>query len=128
MLYQAIDAFRQAKKLERSLSDSEDAVNSQTAELRRDLQQARVSAGTNPSDLFTREQRLDEQLLRQAQQETRRDAELVFLLLAFSLDLLSRYLTICTWNVSTPPLNRARESETKRVTTPPLHGGGREPC
>jgi hypothetical protein len=77
VLFQAIDAFRQAKRLERDLALSESSVSDQTKELTRELHEAQSEAGKNPSSFFTREQKLDEQLLRQAQQETQRDARLV---------------------------------------------------
>ena len=76
-LFQAVDAYRQAKRLERDLSLSESAVSDQTKELTRELHEAQTEAGKNPSGFFTREQHMDEDLLRQAQRETRRDARLV---------------------------------------------------
>jgi hypothetical protein len=77
VLFQAIDAYRQAKKLEQQLSASESAVSGQTQELTRELNDAKVAAGKFPSEYFEREQNLDQQLLSQAEDETQRDARLV---------------------------------------------------
>ncbi|KAJ1490175.1 hypothetical protein T484DRAFT_1884474, partial [Baffinella frigidus] len=78
LLNQAVDAFRQASHLEKALKRSETAVAAQTKELRTELQKAKATAATTgQSDYFKREERLDEQLMRQADRETKRDKRLV---------------------------------------------------
>ena len=54
------------------------AVGAQTKELRTELQKAKATAATTgQSTYFKKEERLDEQLMRQADRETRRDKRLV---------------------------------------------------
>ncbi|EKX55092.1 hypothetical protein GUITHDRAFT_160608 [Guillardia theta CCMP2712] len=78
LLNQAVDAFHQAQHLESELKKSERAVSQQTHELKKELAAAKATAATTgQSKYFRREERLDEDLMRQANRETRRDKRLV---------------------------------------------------
>ena len=78
LLGQAMDAFKQASELETELKKSEEAVSAQTQELRKELAKAKATARTNgQSAYFKKEEKLDEQLMQQAEKETRRDRKLV---------------------------------------------------
>ena len=78
LLDQALDAFQQASHLEKELKKSERAVSDQTKELKTELAKAKATAAsTGQTRYFRREERLDEELMRQAESETRRDKRLV---------------------------------------------------
>jgi len=78
LLNQALDAFQQASHLEKELKKSERAVSAQTKELRTELAKAKATAAsTGQTKYFRREERLDEELMKQAESETRRDKRLV---------------------------------------------------
>jgi hypothetical protein len=73
-----MDAFKQASALEKELKQSEKAVSLQTQELRKELAKAKATAQTTgQSSYFRKEEKLDEDLMRQAEKETRRDRKLV---------------------------------------------------
>ena len=78
LLDQALDAFQQASSLETELKKSERAVSAQTKELKTELAKAKATArSTGQTAYFKREERLDKELMRQAEDETRRDKRLV---------------------------------------------------
>jgi hypothetical protein len=78
LLDQALDAFQQASSLEKELQKSEGAVSAQTKELKSELAKAKATAkSTGQTKYFRREERLDKELMRQAESETRRDKRLV---------------------------------------------------
>jgi len=78
LLDQALDAFQQASHLEKELKKSERAVSAQTKELKTELSKAKATAAsTGQTKYFRREERLDEELMTQAESETRRDKRLV---------------------------------------------------
>jgi hypothetical protein len=78
LLDQAMDAFKQASELEKELKRSEESVSAQTQELRKELAKAKATARTTgQSSYFRREEKLDEDLMRQAEKETARDRKLV---------------------------------------------------
>jgi hypothetical protein len=78
LLDQAMDAFQQASELEKELKRSEQSVSAQTQELRKELAKAKATARTTgQSSYFRKEEKLDEDLMRQAEKETARDRKLV---------------------------------------------------
>ena len=76
-LQKAVDAYRQARTLDDQLKRSEHAVEKQTKQLRKELKQTKVAAASANTKAFRQEVRMDEDLLNQAESETRRDKRLV---------------------------------------------------